>query len=78
MISEKPRQIYGLTSNAIAVDNFANLTLFNPSGIIHFDELDSHSKSANTPLYGKSLKGVIYGLINNGILSLQEATVGNE
>ncbi len=78
MISEKPRQIFGLTTNAIAVDNFANLTLFNPSGIINYDELESHSKSANTPLHGKNMKGIIYGLVNNGILSLQEETVGNE
>ncbi len=78
LISEKPRQIFGLTTNAIAVDNFANLTLFNPSGIINYDELESHSKSANTPLHGKNMKGIIYGLVNNGILSLQEETVGNE
>lgn len=77
LISENPRNIFGLKNNTFTIDEFANLTLFNPSVEINYNDLDAHSKSKNTPLHGKKLKGMVYGLINNGILSLQE-TIGNE
>ncbi len=74
LISEKPRQIFGLKSNTIAENEFANLTLFNPTGSLNYDDIDSHSKSNNTPLHGMKLKGIVYGLVNNGILSLQDTS----
>ena len=77
LISEKPRLVFGIKSNSIAENEYANLTLFDPSCDVNYDAMDSHSKSTNTPLHGMQLKGKVYGLINNGILSLQDAS-GNE
>lgn len=71
LISRKPRAILGVPNYAIEVGEFADLTLFNPSVEVLYTEADLHSKSKNTPLKGKVLKGKVYGLINEGILSLQ-------
>lgn len=71
LISSKPRAIMQIPNYAIEVGEFADLTLFNPSVEVQFNEADIHSKSKNTPLKGKILKGKVYGLISQGILSLQ-------
>ena len=72
LISTKPRAIFNLPDNSIKVGNKANLTLFNPllKNVLNSENI--YSKSKNTPLIGKELKGSVYGLINEGILSLKE------
>lgn len=72
LISTKPRSVFGITDAVIGEGEFANLTLFNPESSYDYDVEDSHSKSRNTPLTGRKLKGSVYGLINNGLLSLHD------
>jgi len=72
LISTKPRAVYGITEAVIGEGEFANLTLFNPASSYDYDEEDSHSKSRNTPLTSRKMKGSVYGLINNGLLSLHD------
>ena len=44
----------------------ANLTLFNPDETWIFTEKDIFSKSKNTPLIGKLLRGRVVGVVNKG------------
>ncbi len=72
LISAKPRAVFGLTAAVVGEGEFANLTLFNPTATYNYADVDAHSKSRNTPLIGRNLKGSVYGLINNGLLSLHD------
>ncbi|MEO9533263.1 MAG: dihydroorotase [Crocinitomicaceae bacterium] len=69
-ISTKPRSIFGLENSEIKVGQMANLTLFNPEKeyVLRKDEIIS--KSHNSPIIDKSLKGAVIGTINNGLLTL--------
>jgi dihydroorotase len=71
LISTKPRNTLGIIDNNIKIKSLADITLFNPSAEFTYDVLAAHSKSKNTPVHGKQLTGQVYGLINQGILSLQ-------
>lgn len=71
LISQKPRAIFGLADNEIKVGNIADLTLFNPIQEVKFEIATLFSKSKNTPLIGKALNGIVYGLISEGVLSLK-------
>ncbi|NKI32155.1 dihydroorotase [Croceivirga thetidis] len=44
----------------------ACLTLFNPEGEYQFSEANVYSTSKNSAFYGETLKGHVYGTINNG------------
>lgn len=70
LISAKPRSIYGLPDNSICEGDLADLTLFNPDGEFILTKENSASKSANSPILDTPLKGEVYGLISEGILSL--------
>lgn len=72
LISTKPRKIFDLPNNAIVEGNFANLTLFDPESELDWNADMLHSKSKNSPLIGKKLKGVVYGIISDGILSIDD------
>jgi dihydroorotase len=71
LISSKPRNVLGIIDNKIEINSLADITLFNPSAEFTYDVVDAHSKSKNTPVHGKQLTGEVYGLISQGILSLQ-------
>ena len=64
-----PRKLLGLEAPEINIEKPANLCLFNPSTEWTLEEKDILSKSKNTPFIGKTLKGKIVGVVNNGILS---------
>ena len=64
-----PRKLLGLNAPEINIEKPANLCLFNPSTKWTLEEKDILSKSKNTPFIGKTLKGKIVGVVNNGILS---------
>ena len=64
-----PRKILGLEAPEVNIEKAANLCLFNPSTEWTLEEKDIVSKSKNTPFVGKTLKGKIVGVVNNGILS---------
>lgn len=72
LISSKPRRVFGLSDNSIQVGKVANLTLFNPSIKKELKSEDIISKSKNTPLVGKELTGEVYGIFNEGKLSIIE------
>ncbi len=56
-ISIRPREILGLEIPVIADDETADLTLFDPKSEWILDRQTSHSKSHNSPFWGKKLKG---------------------
>ena len=60
------RAIFGLPVPVIEEGTKASLTLFDPEASFVFDANMLRSKSANTPFTGKSLKGKVIGIINNG------------
>ena len=64
-----PRKILGIEAPEVNIEKAANLCLFNPSTEWTLEEKDIVSKSKNTPFVGKTLKGKIVGVVNNGILS---------
>lgn len=72
LISEKPRNIFGIKTPEIKIGEMANVTLFCPEETTTIDEDGLLSKSKNTPMLGKSLAGKVVGIINEGILSLNE------
>lgn len=65
-ITSNPRQLLGLNSPMIEVDQPANLTLFNPEKTWRLDERTNLSKSRNSPWFGKELKGKAAAVFNNG------------
>ena len=64
VLSINPRKILGLETPAVAEGASANLTLFNPDTEWILDENSNFSKSQNSPLWGKKLKGKVIGVIN--------------
>lgn len=64
-ITSTPRTILGLDNIEIKEGKTANLTLFNPTEKWSLKETDIISKSKNTPLIGRELTGIVYGVINN-------------
>lgn len=69
-ISTNPREVFGVPTSSIAKGEMANLTLFDPEESWTLTADDLASKSKNTPLIGKELKGKVLGVINNGLLSV--------
>jgi dihydroorotase len=65
-VTRAPRAILKLPVPSIAVDQAANLTLFNPEKVWRFDEKSNLSKSKNSPWLGKELKGKAAAVFNNG------------
>jgi dihydroorotase len=61
-----PRHVLGLDIPLIEEGALANLTLFDADKIWTFSSKDIVSKSKNTPLVGKILRGSVLGVINNG------------
>ncbi|MBL7818624.1 MAG: dihydroorotase [Saprospiraceae bacterium] len=67
----KPRQVLGLELPKIKEGAKANLTLFDTEKKWAFTEKDIHSKSKNSPLIGRILRGAVLGVVNNGKTSLK-------
>jgi dihydroorotase len=65
-ISVAPRKVLGLEVPVIDVDAKANLTLFDPECQWTLDEKNNLSKSANSPWFGKPIKGKAVAVFNNG------------
>lgn len=62
--TQNPYRILGLTLPKIEVGEKANLTLFDPSIEWVFSQAHIQSKSANSPVIGRKLKGKPIGVIN--------------
>jgi dihydroorotase len=63
LLSKAPREIFGLEQLSIKEDQPASLTLFNPDGETRTDPATTHSKSKNSPFFGKILKGQVIGIV---------------
>lgn len=66
----KGKERFGLETSSITKGNRLNVTLFNPEGNYTFSKNDIHSKSKNSIFDGYSLKGKVYGIINNNQIQL--------
>jgi len=69
LITSNPRKLLNLGSPSIQEGQTACLTLFN-SGSWILNASTNKSKSVASPLFGKSLKGKIIGIVNQGQLIL--------
>jgi len=66
----KGKERYNLATNKFAEGNKACLTLFNPDGEHIFEKEDILSTSKNSMVIGETLKGKVYGIVNNNQLVL--------
>lgn len=62
-LTQNPRAILGLDQVDIKEGQPVNLTLFTLTGTSVFTEKNNHSKSANSPFFGKELKGSVVGIM---------------
>lgn len=69
-ITTNPRKIFGRPEVKIAVGEKACLSLFNPGKTYVFDETRIRSKSKNAIFKNYKMKGLAYGIINNGAFVL--------
>ena len=65
--TSQPRHILRLEETTVSEGSTANLTFFEPQTDWVFDK--TYSKSKNTPFLGKTLKGAVRGVFNNGSLN---------
>ncbi|HSU27255.1 MAG TPA: dihydroorotase [Chitinophagaceae bacterium] len=70
MLSNQPRQIFGMEEIIIKEGRKASLTLFNPGMAWKVSAKDIRSKSKNSPYIGRELKGKVLGIINKDRLIL--------
>ncbi|MNR61109.1 Dihydroorotase [compost metagenome] len=61
-----PRKLLKLEVPEIKVGAVANFTVFNPTKEWTFNSDTNKSKSANSPLFNKTLKGKVELVYNNG------------
>ena len=66
------RSIFNIENTSIKIGAHAALTLFTPLTNYVFDEKDILSISKNSIFKNTSLKGIVYGIISNGKISLNE------
>ena len=69
-ITSKPRKILNLPEISIKEGTEANITLFNPELSWKVELNSIQSKSKNTPIIGKQLKGKVLGVINNNQINM--------
>ncbi|MCR6718762.1 MAG: amidohydrolase family protein [Chitinophagaceae bacterium] len=68
LLAIAPRKLLGLPKATIEVGAEASLTLFNTNAEVTCTPDFFRSKSKNTPLLGKKLKGKVLGIVNKGQL----------
>jgi len=71
ILSNRNRSILSIENKPIEVGQKADLTFFNPDKTWEFTRNDIVSATKNTPLLGKTLKGYVYGVYNNGKMQLR-------
>lgn len=64
------RKIFGLDNVSIKEGEKANISLFNPEGSSEFNSENILSKSKNSAFLGSTVKGKVYGIYNQGNLTL--------
>lgn len=68
--SAKPRHIFDLPADSIAMGSKAELTLFTTTGSSVTQKEAMKSKSSNNPFAGRELSGRVIGIVNNDNLHL--------
>ncbi|WP_432410323.1 dihydroorotase [Rasiella sp. SM2506] len=63
---------FGIETHSITEGSKADLTLFNPDGVMQYSEEHSMATSKNAAMLGKTLKGNVYGIVNNNKLVLND------
>lgn len=71
-----PRKVLNMTIQPIQEGSLADITLFSPDTSWNFTKDCLYSKTTNSPILNKELKGEVYGVINNDKLALKELTNG--
>lgn len=71
-ITINPREIFKLEIPEISIEKPANLTLFNPIPDYTFNDTNILSTSKNSAMFGQKLKGIIYGVLANNQLILNQ------
>ncbi len=71
-ITSKPRKILNLSEVSIKEGIEANITLFNPELSWKVELNSIQSKSKNTPIIGKQLKGKVLGVINKNQINMNK------
>ncbi len=66
----KGKERFGIEATTISKGNKLNITLFNPKGDYTFSKNEMQSKSKNSIFEGHTLKGKVYGIINNNKIQL--------
>ena len=64
--THNPRKILRMNIPVIKEEEKADLTLFDPDQKWTYSSKTNYSKSHNSPLLGKELKGKVVGVISNG------------
>jgi dihydroorotase len=72
LLAYAPRRILNVAIPVIEEGALANLTFFFPNKEITLYKENNKSKSENTPLWNEKMKGVVYGVLNNGQLILND------
>jgi dihydroorotase len=69
MLCFNPRNIFNLKSS-ISIGEKADLTIFNSTEEYNFSKENIKSKSSNSPLLGKKLKGIVHATILNDMSNI--------
>jgi dihydroorotase len=64
LLCRNPRELFGLPQATITEGQTAALTLFDPDGKTIPEAATTHSKSKNSPFFGKTLNGAVIGILN--------------
>jgi dihydroorotase (multifunctional complex type) len=66
------KTLFGIESNSIVEGAKANLTLFTPEGQSTFTKANILSKSKNSAFLGATIKGTVYGIVNQNQLVISK------
>jgi dihydroorotase len=72
LLSQRPREIFGLPALSVQPGGEARLTLFNPSE--NWTPTAFQSRSRNSPFAGRTLQGKVLGIINKEKVFLNQST----
>lgn len=67
----RPREIFNLKSATIAVNNFADIVVYQPQNTTNLQSQHRKSLSSNNPFFNRELKGKILGVINSKSVDLK-------
>jgi dihydroorotase len=71
LLAVNPRRILGLPPITVQPGSVAHLTIFHPSETWTFNQNTNYSLSANTPFFGQTFAGRVYGTVRDGKLHWQ-------